>query len=250
LARDFGPAIPAIRLDSGDLGELSKQVRRILDQAGMTRTRIFASGDLNEYRIAELLAGDAQIDSFGVGTELATSKDAPALAGVYKLVGLEENGKVSGRIKLSRDKATYPGAKQVWRLRHAGGNYIEDLITLAEEAAPPAPSAGQTWQPLLEPVMFQGRSLKLPSRRDTSAPEAFGDEAAATRLKALNQSRELAATELTRLSAPLLALDHNTTYSVGLSAKLTLERDRLERLIGGTVQPLREMGRLLSIKPS
>jgi nicotinate phosphoribosyltransferase len=83
LARDFGPAIQAVRLDSGDLLELSKQVRQILDDAGMTGTKIFASGDLNEYKIADLISRGAQIDSFGVGTELATSYDAPDLSGVY-----------------------------------------------------------------------------------------------------------------------------------------------------------------------
>src|SRR6185295_930023 len=86
LAHEFGPAISAVRLDSGDLLELSKQVRVILDQAGMTETKIFASSDLNETRIAELISRGARIDSFGVGTELATSYDSPALSGVYKLV--------------------------------------------------------------------------------------------------------------------------------------------------------------------
>src|SRR4030095_9793683 len=94
LARDFGPAIPAVRLDSGDLCELSRQVRKILDQAGMTNTKIFASGDLNEYRIADLISRGAAIDSFGVGTELATSYDAPALSGGYKLAGLWQEGRI------------------------------------------------------------------------------------------------------------------------------------------------------------
>src|SRR5712692_9713257 len=89
LASDFAPSIPAVRLDSGDLCELSKEVRGILDHAGMTNTKIFASGDLNEYKIADLISRGAQIDSFGVGTELATSHDAPSLGGVYKLAGLE-----------------------------------------------------------------------------------------------------------------------------------------------------------------
>ena len=77
LARDFGSAVSAVRLDSGDLLELSKQVRQILDEAGMTETKIFASSDLNETRIADLISRGAQIDSFGVGTELATSYDSP-----------------------------------------------------------------------------------------------------------------------------------------------------------------------------
>jgi nicotinate phosphoribosyltransferase len=156
LARGFGPTIPAVRLDSGDLCELSKQVREILDEAGMTGTKIFASGDLNEYKIADLISGGAQIDSFGVGTELATSFDAPALSGVYKLAGLEENGHVSMRIKLSHDKATYPGPKQVWRLTDESGSYNQDIITLADEPNNPTGS----WHPLLKKVMKEGRVVE------------------------------------------------------------------------------------------
>jgi len=127
--------IPSVRLDSGDLNRLSRQVRKILDDAGMQSTRIFASGDLDEERITELL--DTPIDAFGVGTQLSTSHDAPALGGIYKLVS--SGG--GGRLKLSSDKATYPLPKQVWR--RAG----EDLITAADETSP-----GNDWQPLLVPA--------------------------------------------------------------------------------------------------
>src|SRR5215510_7308107 len=101
LAREFGPRIPAVRLDSGDLLELSKSVRRILDDHGMSGTKIFASSDLNEYRIEALLNDGACIDAFGVGTEMATSFDSPALSGVYKLVAVEQDARMEGRIKLS-----------------------------------------------------------------------------------------------------------------------------------------------------
>ncbi len=126
--------VPAVRLDSGDLVSLSRQVRKILDNAGMTTTKIFTSGDLDEERIAELLDAGAPIDAFGVGTQLSTSYDAPALGGVYKLVSTG----AGGRLKLSADKATYPLPKQVWR--RAGG----DLIAAADETPP-----GNDWQPLL-----------------------------------------------------------------------------------------------------
>jgi len=123
----------AVRLDSGNLLELSKQVRQKLDQAGLSDTKIFASGDLDEFVIAELLAHEAQIDAFGVGTALATSKDAPALGGVYKLVDLESGGDISYRAKFSEEKITYPGRKQVFRFRGADGKFTKDVIACESE---------------------------------------------------------------------------------------------------------------------
>ena len=149
-----------VRLDSGDLVELSRAVRRRLDAAGLADTKVFASGDLNEFSIQEALARGAAVDFFGVGTELATSKDAPALGGVYKLVELEAPpgqpvGEVHYRAKFSEDKVSYPGRKQVFRFRDSQGLYDHDLIGLADEAYPDA-------EPLLAPVMRHGRSLAAP----------------------------------------------------------------------------------------
>jgi nicotinate phosphoribosyltransferase len=103
--------IVAVRLDSGDLDVLSRKVRAILDDAGFPDIRILASGDLDEYRIAPLVAAGAPIDAFGVGTRMGTSADAPSLGVVYKLV---EDGR-GPKLKLSEGKATLPGRKQVWR---------------------------------------------------------------------------------------------------------------------------------------
>lgn len=226
LARDFGPPIPAVRLDSGDLCELSKNARRILDQAAMTETKIFASGDLNEYRIADLLSRGALIDSFGVGTELATSYDAPALSGVYKLAALEKNnGLVSMRMKLSRDKATYPGAKQVWRFTDESGKYQRDLITLAEEQEPRAYSNSPIGfcQPLLGPVMEQGLVL-----------DGFVlNESREDRLARLNNARNRAQDQLRRLPDDMLALDSSALYRVEFSERLIKEKEKLERQITG-----------------
>ena len=104
-----------MRLDSGNLGELAATVRRILDEAGLGDSKIMATGDLNEYKIQELMAARAPIDVFGVGTELATSADAPSLGVVYKLVELEDAGGRRYPVKLSHDKQTLPGAKQIFR---------------------------------------------------------------------------------------------------------------------------------------
>lgn len=124
-----GPGLRGVRLDSGDLLELSKEARRILDESGHKEARIIASGDLDEYRIAELVASGAPIDSFGVGTRLVTSFDEPALGGVYKLV------EIAGRpaAKGSAGKATCPGVKQVFRYRDADGKFARDVIAAEDE---------------------------------------------------------------------------------------------------------------------
>jgi len=232
LARDFGLAIPAVRLDSGDLLELSKQVRQILDEAGMTATRIFASGDLNEYKIADLISRGAQIDSFGVGTELATSYDVPALSGVYKLAAIEQSGGISMRMKLSHDKATYPGAKQVWRFTDSAGKYAQDLIALADEEPPRIEPEGPvgSWRPLLAPVMTQGRLAESPAAGDR-APGASTRGESEARFGRLEQARAEAANEIKRLPDNLLALDSAAKYPVGFSDRLMAETRKLEEQI-------------------
>lgn len=130
-----GPGLGGVRLDSGDLVALSKQARRILRESGQPQARIVASGDLNEYRIAGLLAAGAEIDSFGVGTELVTSFDQPALQGVYKLV------EIDGRpvAKASEGKETFPGVKQVFRSFSRNGRLKEDLLARDCEDLPGSP---------------------------------------------------------------------------------------------------------------
>lgn len=236
LVRDFGPSIPAVRLDSGDLLELSKQVRHILDEGGMTETKIFASGDLNENRIAELISHGARIDSFGVGTELATSYDAPALSGVYKLAAIEDNDRMSMRIKLSHDKVTYPGAKQVWRFTDETDRCVVDLIALEDEEPPDRVRFGVTgsWRPLLSPVMKQGRIGKgFTNPAGEQAPKESAASARETRFARLNTARDQAKREIKHLPDNLLALDSSATYSVVFSDWLTSEREKLEHQISG-----------------
>jgi nicotinate phosphoribosyltransferase len=139
------PPIPAIRIDSGDLDDLTRRARAILDERGRPGVKIMVSGDLDEYRIAALVRSGAPVDGFGVGTELITSRDAPALGMVYKLVELDGEGKY----KLSPAKKTYPMAKQVFRRRDAAGRFAGDLVTRADESA-----AGD---PLLVQVVRAGR---------------------------------------------------------------------------------------------
>jgi nicotinate phosphoribosyltransferase len=134
-----GRRLAGIRLDSGDVVGLARLARQRLDAAGLPDVAVFASGGLDEYEIARLLAAGAPIDGFGVGTNFATSADAPTLESVYKLVA------VDGRpmAKHSTGKATLPGAKQVWRRPGFGG----DVLGLWEESNP-VPGA----EPLLEEV--------------------------------------------------------------------------------------------------
>lgn len=163
-----GAQLRAVRLDSGDLLTLSKQVRRILDAAGLDYVQIIASHDLDEFQIDTLLGNGAPIDSFGVGTRLATGANfnsrtgkggASALGGVYKLV--ESDGRPIGKQSLDEpSKATIPGKKQIYRLTDTAGNYAKDQVTLWDEAV----SEGQ---PLLVPIIRNGELVyDFPSLSD------------------------------------------------------------------------------------
>lgn len=141
-----------VRLDSGDLAEQSKMVRGMLDAAGLRDTRIFASGDLDEFIITRMLAQQCPIDFFAVGTALVTSKDAPSLGAVYKLSEIEQNGTARYAAKFSEDKMTYPGKKQVFRFSDSGGCFERDIIACEGEKYSGA-------QPLLECVMSNGKRV-------------------------------------------------------------------------------------------
>jgi nicotinate phosphoribosyltransferase len=201
LTREFGPMVQSVRLDSGDLLALSKQVRRILDQGGMRNTHIIASGDLNEYKIQSLINNGAPIDSFGVGTELTTSFDWPALGGIYKLVALYRNGVPMPKAKLSPDKATYPGAKQVWRFTDERGGYSGDLITLADEDIPGTNRSGGPARPLLEPIMARGVVI------DPLPKLMHAGELRKARLARLKKAQDRAASELSHLAPELLEIE-------------------------------------------
>ncbi|MBZ9633806.1 nicotinate phosphoribosyltransferase [Clostridium sp. FP1] len=132
----IGMRLKAIRLDSGDLSYLSKQVRIMLDDAGLIDCKIVASNSLDEYIITDLLNQGAKIDIFGVGERMVTAKSEPVFGGVYKLVAVEEDGEISPRIKLSEneEKIINPGYKMIWRLYDKDTHKaIADVITLAEE---------------------------------------------------------------------------------------------------------------------
>ncbi|MFX1257476.1 MAG: nicotinate phosphoribosyltransferase [Promethearchaeota archaeon] len=155
--QQFGNNIRGVRIDSGDLIEHAIKVRKILDEVGCEKVLIVASSDLNEFKIKEIIDKKAPIDAFGVGTELATSRDDPTISGVYKLM---EYNKIP-RIKISEEKVTYPGIKQVFRIYDKKGMFKEDLLALEYESAPPNSEA------LLVPVLKNGNLLNdLPKISD------------------------------------------------------------------------------------
>jgi nicotinate phosphoribosyltransferase len=189
------PPVKAIRIDSGDLNALSRQARRILDEMDRGNVRIVVSGDLDEFAIDRLISAGAPIDDFGVGTELITSRDAPALAVVYKLVELD--GK--GRYKLSTGKKTYPMAKQTFRTRDRAGGFNGDLVCRADEVA--------EGEPLLIPYIKDG--------------------ALATDLPSLEQIRLRCRDQLAALPERLHALDAVPDYPIGYSDLLEADGRRL-----------------------
>jgi len=147
-----------VRLDSGDRYDLSVKVRKMLDDAGLKQTKIFVSGDLNEFIINDLTSKDAPIDAFGVGTELVTSRDDPALQGIYKIVETCRDGRLNFRVKTSEGKRTIPGAKQVYRKYTARGELEGDVLALADEEAIP------DGEPLLTQIFKDGDVIYEPPR--------------------------------------------------------------------------------------
>ncbi len=152
LAKKLGPdcRLTGIRLDSGDLDELSRGARAMLDEAGLAQLKIIASGGLTEKRVEALVKAGAPIDIFGVGTEMSVSADAPCLDIAYKLT--EYAG--AGRMKLSSVKSTMPGRKQVFR-QESDGVAVRDVIARADEAC--------DGTPLLQQVMRRGKRLSPPT---------------------------------------------------------------------------------------
>jgi len=146
---DSGITIAAVRLDSGDLATHARNVRAILDAGDLRQVQIMASGGLDEHSLQALVRQGAPIDSFGIGTSLTTSSDAPGLDCAYKLQ--EYAGRP--RRKLSEGKKTWPGRKQVWRHFAADGTIAHDTVGLANEAP--------HGEPLLHPVLYAGRRMNV-----------------------------------------------------------------------------------------
>jgi len=164
-----GPGVRAVRIDSGDLEVLARDVRSILDAAGRPDVQLLASDDLDEHRIAALVQAGAPYDGFGVGTAIVLTPDAPSLGAIYKLVSVHDRREVWVPVgKRSPAKPSYGGAKQVYRLRHADGTLREDIVGSADPSAEPAAvTAGEA---LLVPMLRRGKLVRdLPDAHTATA---------------------------------------------------------------------------------
>jgi nicotinate phosphoribosyltransferase len=186
--RAEGIEVRGVRLDSGDLADLSRKVRRILDSGGLSHVQIFASGGLDEDALTDLLTAGAPIDGFGIGTSLTTSSDVPALDCAYKL---QEYAGLARR-KRSAGKATWPGRKQVWRRYDEDGLMADDVLTLEDDP--------QRGEPLVQLVMQNGKRTGSPPR--------------------LADARARVVQELGRLPADLKALVPSRRYRVDIAPAL------------------------------
>ena len=186
---DRGIKVLGVRLDSGDLGEHARRVRRILDAAGLNALTIFASGNLDEYALAKLIASGAPIDGFGIGTRLDASADVPYLDCVYKIQ------EYAGRPlrKRSEGKATWPGRKQVFRSFDDTGRMSHDVVALETESQP--------GEPLLRLVMSGGKRIAPPVALDTGGGA-------------------VAAANLSRLPKALRSLEPGAPHDVRISAAI------------------------------
>ncbi len=202
-----------MRLDSGNLADLSIRARRILDQNGLQDVSIFASGNLDEYRIRDLVRAGAPIDAFGVGTAMVVSADAPSLDLVYKLA--EYRG--IPRLKTSANKATLPGRKQWFRAFNSSGGFYCDMIGLADEGA--ATVAREFRPPPVEVLPMMQPQFRQ-NRRLGSRPS-------------LAESRERLLESMAKLEQRYKDLDKPAAYPVkytaALNAMLINERMRTER---------------------
>lgn len=200
--KEKGFRLQGIRLDSGDIPSLSRMARSMLDRAGLKFVKIFASGNLDEFKISDLLKRKARVDSFGVGTNMGTSSDAPSLDVIYKISEVTgENGGFLPTMKLSRGKATYPGRKQIFRIKNAKGRFIKDILGLEKE--------GTKGRRLLIKVIDKGRVVyALPS---------------------LNKTRKFLKDNLSRFRPELKDVTPRYQYPVVVSAPLKNLKDSLER---------------------
>ena len=195
-----GARLEFVRLDSGDMAAISREVRQILDANGLNYVRILASGSFDEFKIARVLAEGAKIDSFAVGTKMGVSADAPYFDIAYKLV------KYAGRpvMKLSTGKVTLVDKKQVWRHFDHAGRLHRDVIALRDEEVPGA-------APLLQPVMRRGKILKP--------------------LPTLKEARQHFQSQFALLPEPYKSLEEPALYPVDLSPGLRDLQTRVEQQI-------------------
>jgi len=200
-----GHCLQGIRLDSGDIAYLSAWARRMLDEAGLDYVKIFASGNLDEFKIRNLIKRGAQVDSFGVGTNMGTSIDAPSLDVIYKISEVtDDNGEFLPTMKLSKGKVTYPGRKQVFRVEDRKKRFVKDVLGLEGEKV--------RGRPLLVKVMQKGKIIY--------------------RAPSLDKIRNFAQNNLSRFPEKLKDIHAEYQYPVLISPKLFRLRQNLTQQLG------------------
>lgn len=198
--REKGHRLQGIRLDSGDIVSLSRLARKRLDQAGLCYVKIFASGNLDEARIDSLLRQGAAIDNFGVGTNMGTSIDAPCLDVIYKISEVtDENGKFLPTMKLSKDKVTFPGRKQIYRVYDKRHKCLKDIVGLEGEKI--------KGRPLLIKVVDKGKIIY-----HNPSPDRI---------------RDFSRQQLFSFSSGIRNINGRYSYRVGVSCGLQRLRERL-----------------------
>lgn len=213
-----------VRIDSGDLAYLSREARRMLDAAGLTKAIIVGSNDLDEETIWSIRSQGAAIDAWGVGTHLITSKESPALGGVYKLAAEREDGVWQPRMKVSENvtKITNPGIKKVVRFFNRDGKALADLIALEDEYFPED-------QPLtiFDPIQtWKRKTLREFHTRDLMVP-VFRQGRRVYELPALVDIQLYARQQLNTLWSEVRRLTNPHHYIVDLSPQLYELRQKL-----------------------
>jgi nicotinate phosphoribosyltransferase len=223
--RQHGQDLVGIRLDSGDLGELSQQARQLLNQAGFEHALIVASDDLDEHRITELEAGDAVIDVWGVGTQLSTAFDQPALGQVFKLTAIREaGGSWEYRVKLSDTpgKSSQPGLLQVRRYRGAQG-FVGDVIYDA-----PVPPASRTR--IVDPVVpTRQQVIGDATEHEDLLVSVMRSGQSVYDLPTLDDIRARMGRQLAGFSREVVGLTPTQSYPVGLEPSLAELKSHLIR---------------------
>lgn len=223
VLKPMGKTLKGIRIDSGDLAYLSKQARKMLDEAGLKDTSIVISNSLDENLISSLLKQGAPIDSFGVGENMITAKSNPVFGGVYKLVAMEKNGVIIPKIKISDnvEKMTNPHFKKIYRLYDNDNKLIADMLAVYDEKAPAGPLTlkhpEKDWL-TKEITDYKVRELKV---------KMIENGKVIYNIPTIEETRKRVQKELSTLWDEALRLENPHTYTVNLSDKLTKVKNDL-----------------------
>ena len=218
----------SIRIDSGDITYLSQKARKMLDEAGFEDCKIIASNALDEYIIRDIIMQGAQIDIFGVGERLITSRSEPVFGGVYKLAAVEEDGEIIPKIKLSEnvEKITTPGFKKLWRLiDNESGKAMADVITLADETI----ESGKAYE-LFDPNHTWKRKTIENFTARPLHEQLFKQGECVYRDRSINEIRDFCAKSVDELWSEVCRFENPHKYYVDLSEKLwSVKKEMLDK---------------------